>query len=315
MQKRSPEFAYLQYVHPGNQPKTIAVLVVDHDNDSLLMRFTDDWSGLDEDDIEVLSALGEDLYAKANELGAAALMAQLQETLSNTLRISDPQPISGDIDAELGRLENALVKRHHAWVMIKDLYQSLSSVTVYLATVVRFFKATGSHLVNCYPHMRRDVHYAAASAAVIVLIITASANVLRNSHIQVASLREDKASLAEVTDRSAHTVVTSHGLRGTLEFPSGGGSKARKRQKRTKRRSLSQAVSTQRFVPPQRSITIPKVSMMVPPDIEISSRSAALMPLLREPSMPPPPQRERTFLRILQAIAYPFKKIGVSLTN
>jgi hypothetical protein len=54
------------------------------------MRFREDWNSVgDEDAIEVLQSLADDLYAKTAELGPRLLLEYLEDTLSNSLLLSE----------------------------------------------------------------------------------------------------------------------------------------------------------------------------------------------------------------------------------
>jgi len=54
------------------------------------MRFRKDWNPVgDADAIEVLQSLADDLYAKTVELGPRLLLEYLEDTLSNSLLLSE----------------------------------------------------------------------------------------------------------------------------------------------------------------------------------------------------------------------------------
>jgi SOS-response transcriptional repressor LexA len=76
---------------PGEAPVNAGVLLEDLAADRLYLRLRRDWALIAEADAEVLSALEDDLAAKAHEMGAARLLGYLQDTLSNLLRISPPR--------------------------------------------------------------------------------------------------------------------------------------------------------------------------------------------------------------------------------
>lgn len=73
---------------PGQTPVSVGVLLEDPAANRLYLRFRRDWDMIAPAEAEVLSELESDLAAKAQELGAAQVLDQLQDTLSNTLRIS-----------------------------------------------------------------------------------------------------------------------------------------------------------------------------------------------------------------------------------
>src|SRR5215475_2634957 len=78
---------------PGNAPVSAGVLLEDPASDRLYLRLRRDWDVISPSESSVLSELESDLSAKAQSLGAARLLDQLQDTLSNILTISDPQEV------------------------------------------------------------------------------------------------------------------------------------------------------------------------------------------------------------------------------
>ena len=79
---------------PGEGSIPAGVLLQDPAHNGLYVRLRRDWEQITpEEDAEVLSALAADLESKAAELGAARLLKSLEDSLSNTLRISEPREI------------------------------------------------------------------------------------------------------------------------------------------------------------------------------------------------------------------------------
>jgi SOS-response transcriptional repressor LexA len=98
-------FSVLQLEMPGEAPLNAGILLEDHIADRLYLRLRRDWNLIAEAEAEVLSAIEDDLAIKAKEMGAAGLLAYLQDTLSNLLRISPPQDtIVADFELALSRL-------------------------------------------------------------------------------------------------------------------------------------------------------------------------------------------------------------------
>jgi phage repressor protein C with HTH and peptisase S24 domain len=84
---------------------TAGVLLEDPANDRLYLRLRRDWEDIAGEDAEVLSALEHDLTSKAKEMGATALLAQLEDTLSNAMTVSDRRDtVAADFDRALNRL-------------------------------------------------------------------------------------------------------------------------------------------------------------------------------------------------------------------
>ena len=86
---------YLLTVELGGKGSIPAgVLLYDPHSNGLHVRLRRDWEWIaPEEDAEVLSALAGDLENKAAELGAAQLLQNLEESLSNAVRISEPREI------------------------------------------------------------------------------------------------------------------------------------------------------------------------------------------------------------------------------
>jgi len=96
---------------PGNAPVSAGVLLEDPANDRLYLRLRRDWDVIAPEEAEVLSELEPDLEAKARELGALSLLNRLQDTLSNTLTISEPHEVMvEDFGRALPRLYRELVQ-------------------------------------------------------------------------------------------------------------------------------------------------------------------------------------------------------------
>ena len=90
---------------PGNAPLNAGVLLEDLANNRLYLRFRRDWDLIAPAEADVLSELERDLRAKAEQLGAMQVIANLLETASNTLTISEPREVVvEDFTRAVGRL-------------------------------------------------------------------------------------------------------------------------------------------------------------------------------------------------------------------
>lgn len=95
---------------PGQAPVSAGILLEDPAQDRLYLRFRRDWDIIAPKEADVLSELEVDLETKAREMGAALLLGQLQETLSNTLTISMPREVMvEDFSRAVIRLYSELV--------------------------------------------------------------------------------------------------------------------------------------------------------------------------------------------------------------
>jgi SOS-response transcriptional repressor LexA len=101
------EFLLVEAAVSGLAAQTVGVLLLDPESDRLYVRFRRDWAELfyDADDVEYFEKLEDDLRVKAGELGAGALLRWMEETLSNSVRVSDRESVLvEDWERSLGRL-------------------------------------------------------------------------------------------------------------------------------------------------------------------------------------------------------------------
>lgn len=87
------EYLILQARLPGRRAENFGVLLLDPESDSLYPKFREDYYVADPDDAEVLALLPDDLRAKARELGGGQLLAHFEDTLSNTLQVTDRRAV------------------------------------------------------------------------------------------------------------------------------------------------------------------------------------------------------------------------------
>ncbi len=105
--QRSPEYRILRYAGPaGRALVNIGVLLLDPNSDRLHMKLRANWTDVAPPaDAEVLAALEDDLRARAEHEGAFALLAELEDSLSNSVRITDRQAVEvGDFEKALAEL-------------------------------------------------------------------------------------------------------------------------------------------------------------------------------------------------------------------
>jgi SOS-response transcriptional repressor LexA len=87
----------LEAALPGCAPRNIGVLLVDPANDRAFIRLRPTFEDIAEpDDAEVLEALGAHLRECAADMGAAAFLDWLEDTASNTVRVTDRQAVEVD---------------------------------------------------------------------------------------------------------------------------------------------------------------------------------------------------------------------------
>lgn len=98
-------YSVLEAELPGQGATAIGVLLQDPSADRLHIRLRRDWEDIAGEDAEVFDALQYDLTEKASEMGAEKLFGWMEETFSNTLRITDRETVLvRDFEQSLNRL-------------------------------------------------------------------------------------------------------------------------------------------------------------------------------------------------------------------
>lgn len=94
----------LEAAPPGEQVIPVGVLLLDPERDRLYVRVRRDWDDLEPEEAEVLEMMEQGLADTANDVGATWLLDYLQDTLSNTFRMSEPAEVMvEDFDRALAR--------------------------------------------------------------------------------------------------------------------------------------------------------------------------------------------------------------------
>ena len=103
---RKAQYLVMEVALPGRPKANAGVLLLDPASDQLHIKLRSDWQRLaDTEDVEVLERLGEDLDRRGREAGGEGLLRSLEDSLSNTLRISDRETIAvSDFEKALERL-------------------------------------------------------------------------------------------------------------------------------------------------------------------------------------------------------------------
>src|SRR5271163_4801368 len=91
------KYCILQAETPEKGLVNLGVILQDPQTDSLRLRLRRDLASLaEEEDLDVLSALGDDIAVKAQELGAEKLFEYLESNLSNAVRMTDREEVLVD---------------------------------------------------------------------------------------------------------------------------------------------------------------------------------------------------------------------------
>lgn len=315
---RKVEATCLQFVL-GEHPQTIAVLLLDRQADRLLTRFRGDWAGFDEFELEIVSALGEDLCMKAEELGASELMRYLLDTLSNTLRLTDPEFLTtANLDAEVERLALEYLYVQNTEVTREPAQSSSCRRPAPLrqrAWSVNVLRAAFERLPITMIARPNNVAVTIASGASVLLIVFVAVQALDSTSRTSPEPFDRPAALTTQNTNSGRLEPQKYpSVPSVLPFPT-------KVTRRETARGSGRVERLRTFRAPdkQERVEWPRVSIATfGPVIE----SAASAPYVnnhmerKDANLPPPPvERVSGARRIMQALALPFRKIGAALVK
>jgi SOS-response transcriptional repressor LexA len=109
---RTAKYCIVTADTPGLGQVNLGILLQDPESDRLTLRFRRDLESLaDEEDLEVLSALADDLGRKAQETGAERLFEYLESNLSGAIRVTDRKELQVE---DFGRALDRLYRQHIA---------------------------------------------------------------------------------------------------------------------------------------------------------------------------------------------------------
>ena len=123
------EFCILDLALPGASRTAIGVFLFDSVSGRLQFRLREDWDdvSVDEDDLELLECLARDFAGKIGEMGGAAFLDSLEDTLSNFLMLSPREAAAG---ADLDDLfETHVDRRVHPFVTHLPVYSLQAAAT------------------------------------------------------------------------------------------------------------------------------------------------------------------------------------------
>jgi hypothetical protein len=106
VETRQAEYLVIEVELPGGEPEPAGVLLYDPSEDRAGIRMRRDWDEIAGEEAEVLELLETDMNARAAEMGGEALLAWMEDTLSNTVRVRGRRitVMAGDFDRTLARL-------------------------------------------------------------------------------------------------------------------------------------------------------------------------------------------------------------------
>jgi len=109
--KTSVEFTVLQLALPGEPLQNVGVLALEPATGQLLWRLRGEWASIAGEEAAVLERLSLELQSRVDQIGGSAVLEQLEDTLSNILRISQRRRIlTDDVETTVARLFDQYVE-------------------------------------------------------------------------------------------------------------------------------------------------------------------------------------------------------------
>ena len=121
--QRQGEYLLVGLALPGGPQRNIGVLLRDAETGQVYSKIRDHWDEVeDPDEAEWLEALDEDFQAKIQEMGGDAFLRQMEDSLSNALRLSERTAVAVDDFARtLARLYEEHVQAEEAQPFVTHL--------------------------------------------------------------------------------------------------------------------------------------------------------------------------------------------------
>src|SRR5450631_3508987 len=110
---RPANFCMLQLALPGKSPRNIGIFLLDTERGKLYKKLRRGWDSIaNPDSVEILERLDDDFEGKIEELGGELFLHTLEDSLSNTLLITDRSDVMvSDFETALNRLFEEHVQR------------------------------------------------------------------------------------------------------------------------------------------------------------------------------------------------------------
>jgi phage repressor protein C with HTH and peptisase S24 domain len=110
---KSANFSLLQLALPGKSPRNIGIFLLDTEGGRLYKKLRRGWKSIaGPEDVEILERLDEDFGARIEELGGEPFLRSLEDSLSNSLLITDRSDVMvSDFQTALDRLFEEHVQR------------------------------------------------------------------------------------------------------------------------------------------------------------------------------------------------------------
>ena len=300
---------HLQIVRSGHQPTIIGVLIFDHDNNNLLMRFMENWSDVPDLELNSVSSLAEDIQNIAWELGPAPVIDYLK-LLAGPLRVSEPKPIRNEsLSEELDRLADDLLTKRPNGVTQAQLASCGLFSKVWL-NVRKVATATWQSLTPsalCYSVAA--LCFVSMVLAPLAILWTNNAGGLSGKAVTRLSLDASPSGLYAHAARPLHTTTSSSDGVIAARKRTGRGHRERESNVQPPPKLLARRIFTQ----PETKPEVPEVpmvsSMEVPADLFAVTERVEPPTTQELISQPIRPKRVKGFRRLLRVLAYPFKNM------
>jgi phage repressor protein C with HTH and peptisase S24 domain len=111
VERRAGSYLVVEASVPGATEAAAGVLLLDPESDRLHLRFRRDWDAVLSEglDIETFQALEDDLRTRAEEVGGATVLAELEDSASNAILVTDRQNV---LVEDWNKALNRLYRKH-----------------------------------------------------------------------------------------------------------------------------------------------------------------------------------------------------------
>ena len=309
----------LQYCRPGEMSTDIAVILLDSEENCVRIQFTTDWNRYNEDEVEILTALEQDIQNKTADLGATELFRHLLETLSNAILITEPESLTTtDPQLTLDELHDRFLGCSEApkEAILQRVAESWQKLRTTLNDLVVRQNDSASRFVRPFVDYRLRPRYGIAAASVCVAImsisllqqhrsiqratpVAASPTVSRSYRQNPECCRQNFDAGSIVSRAPTLSRKVQMARRARISY-----------RNTTANRQTQPNMKIKQFAVPEGLTPVPEVHLLQP-DLVVHVKADVMLadmklPIL-SPAPSPPPRRKN---RVLQALAFPFRIFG-----
>lgn len=305
------EVMCLKYGRVG-QPRNIAVLILDHEQDLLSLHCTEEWSALNDSEVDILSCLARDLHATAgNGVGGRAVLAHLRATLPTPLLITEMHSDE---------------RSSHSHSTPEHMEQQLLSSPTHVTTSHR----VSATLVRIFRHVTTTIRRTASSwltltnarlgqwvlsptcALVACLVITVTVLVYMNGSKRITAIS------TTIVPATPQPLSSERPDPGSPSIPQSSpiGAEPMRPQMRTRRKPSVKPTLVRHLRLPVDTPTSPLPHLTAQADIQVTRHLPLPSVALESVPVPAPPEQEgNTVKKVLKAVVYPFRKVGQALAR